>query len=133
VIFIFVFRDITLADKPLFDEVFRRTGYSGSECTFTNLFIWRGCYDIRWTQDDGFLLIQVVRDQEFFLLPPFGGEDAALPVVLRKLCEQFGPFEMRGIYREVVEKLEELFPGRFCFTLDRKNSDYIYLTSNLAT
>ncbi|MDR3349584.1 MAG: phosphatidylglycerol lysyltransferase domain-containing protein [Acidaminococcales bacterium] len=131
--FFILFRDITLADKPVFDDVFRRVQYSGSECTFTNLFIWRSCYDIRWAWEDGFLLIQVTREKERFLLPPLGGEDAALPSVLEKLCAHFGPFEMRGIYREIVEKLEDILPGRFAFYLDRSNSDYIYLADNLAS
>jgi hypothetical protein len=128
-----LFNDITLADKPFFDAAFARAGYGGSECTFTNLFIWRSCYNIKWATEDGFLLIEVEREQEKFVLPPFGGADSDLPGVLEKLYRHFGIFEMRGIYREVVEKLEDLLPGRFNYILDRSNSDYIYTTANLAS
>jgi hypothetical protein len=75
----------------------------------------------------------VTRDKERFLLPPFGGEDAALPGILKKLRDCFGPFKMWGIYREIVEKLENILPGRFSFKLDRNNSDYIYLAEDLAS
>ena len=128
-----LFREITLADKPMFDDFFKRSKYCGSECTFTNLFIWRSCYDILWAQEDGFLLIKVCRDEQDFLLPPFGGEDASLPMLLQKLFKELGSFEMRGIYREIVEKFEDVLPGYFTFVLDRANSDYIYLSANLAS
>lgn len=128
-----MFKKIALADKPVFDEVFNRLQYLGSECTFTNLFIWRDCYDICWAQEDGFLLIQVLRDDTSFVLPPFGGKVEDLPSVLKKLYGKFGAFEMRGIYRDIIEEIEEVMPEKFTFTLDRSNSDYIYRVSNLAT
>lgn len=128
-----LFREITLADKPVFDDFFKRSKYCGSECTFTNLFIWRSCYNILWAQEDGFLLIKVCRDEQDFLLPPFGGEDSALPGIMKKLYNELGPFEMRGVYREILEKFEDVMPSKFTFVLDRTNSDYIYLSANLAT
>ncbi len=126
------FCDITLNDKPVFDNFFEKAQYAGSECTFTNLFIWRRCYNIHWTQEDGFLLIEVLRDNEWFILPPFGGKDENLPGILAKIYKQFGTFEMRGIYKESMERLERVLPQRFQFIPDRDNSDYIYASDDLA-
>ena len=128
-----LFRDITLKDKHIFDDVFNRLQYIGSECTFTNLFIWRSCYDIHWCMDDGFFIIQVCRDNECFILPPFGGELEKFPSILKKLYDHLGAYEIRGIYRDTIEEFEAVLPGKFTFTIDRTNSDYIYLASNLAT
>lgn len=127
-----MFKKITLEDKPIFDEAFQRLQYLGSECTFTNLFIWRECYDIRWAQEEGFLLVQVLRDNTSFLLPPFGGKVEDLPSIMQKLYNKLGAFEMRGIYRDIIEELEEALPGKFIYVLDRTNSDYIYRVYNLA-
>ena len=128
-----MFKEITLADKPIFDDFFKRSKYSGSECTFTNLFIWRSCYDILWAMEDGFLLIKVCRNKENFFLPPFCGEDENLPGILKKLYDYAGPYQIRGVYREIIERFEDVLPGKFIFTLDRSNSDYIYLSANLAS
>lgn len=122
-----------MADKPIFDAAFAAAQYRGSECTFTNLFIWRRCYNIHWTQENGFLLIEVMRDNEWFVLPPLGGTDENLPGILEKIYRKFGAFQMRGIYQEHIDRLEKVFPGRFEFAFDRGNSDYIYLSSDLAS
>ncbi len=131
-VIIILFHEITLQDKQIFDEVFKRLQYCGSECTFTNLFIWRSCYNINFTREDGFLILNVCKDNECFILPPFGGEIEKLPALFEKIHKQLGDFEIRGIYRDIIEEYESIMPGKFLYTLDRDNSDYIYLSSSLA-
>ena len=108
--------------------------YRGSECAFSNLFVWRDCYNIYWCVAHGFLLIKVKRDNVDFFLPPIGGADEDLPLVLEKLREfsQGKPFEMHGIYEMTKERLAKVLPDAE-FVEDRDNWDYIYLREKLAT
>ncbi len=78
------------------------------------------------------MLIQVCRDDESFVLPPFGGEEKNLPVIMQKLYDKYGAFEMRGIYDVTINRLNTFFADKLDFVTDRANSDYIYLSSDLA-
>ena len=42
------FRPIALADRKLFEAAYRTCRHEGSECSFTNLFIWRKPLEIVW-------------------------------------------------------------------------------------
>lgn len=124
-----------MEDKPIFDKYFNEQAYQGSECTFTNLFIWRKCYDIHWAICHESLIVKVTRDNETFLLPPFGGKDEELPEVLVALKEYFAgeTFEIRGIYESTIERFKTYLPEVADFIEDRDNWDYVYLQEKLAT
>ena len=76
------FKNIELGDKDIIEKYFSTKYYQGSECTFTNLFVWRRCYKICWAISHEFLIIKVTRDDITFVLQPFGGADEDLPVVI---------------------------------------------------
>ena len=44
----FEIKDISLEDKPLFDSFFANYNGLNSEYTFTNMFMWRKSYSIRY-------------------------------------------------------------------------------------
>lgn len=45
----------------------------GSECAYTNLFIWRDYYRTYWTEHLGFLIIKVDVEDTSFSFSPSGG------------------------------------------------------------
>ena len=57
----------------------------GSECSFTNMFLWRNYFHTYWTIDHDFLLIKVKKSGKDFFLQPFGGKDEDLPLVIEEL------------------------------------------------
>ena len=128
------FKNIELGDKDIIEKYFSTKYYQGSECTFTNLFVWRRCYKICWAISHEFLIIKVTRDDITFVLQPFGGAEEDLPVVIEELKEEFAGkhFEMRGIYEEMVPLLKSFLPETTKFIDDRDNWDYVYLRDNLA-
>ncbi len=109
--------------------------YQGSECTFTNLFMWRKWYNIKWCLFMEHLCIQASRNDTTFILPPFGPDLAKVPFVIDKLVEYFAsqstPFVMKGVYEDIVEVLQKERPAMFKFKDDRDNYDYVYLASDL--
>lgn len=123
-----------MEDKEIFDKYFSAKNYQGSECTFTNLFVWRNCYKICWAVSHDWLLIKVTRNDVTFVLPPFGGDTKDLPLVMEDLKGAFDgkPFEMRGIYEETIACFKTILPEIDNYLEDRDNWDYVYLRENLA-
>ena len=87
VLFILELKKITLADRPLFESYLSRPDQRGSECAFTNLFVWQDCYGIYWTVVHDFLVIKVKRNEVDFFLQPFGGKDEDLPKLFAEIKE----------------------------------------------
>ena len=122
-----------MADKPLFESYLSAPEQRGSECAFSNLFVWRDCYNIFWCVSHGFLIVKVKRNDVDFFLQPFGGSDEDLPKLMEELKEYHGgkPFRLHGIYECTKERLSRVFPD-LEFEEDRDNWDYVYLREKLA-
>ncbi len=127
------FKPVTLEQKPLFESYISKSHQRGSECAFSNLFVWRDCYHIYWAQAYDFLLLKVKRNGVDFYIQPFGGKDEDLPKLMEDLLAEHGgePFEMHGIYDFTKERFEKIFP-KMEFEDDRDNWDYVYLREKLA-
>lgn len=130
------FQPVTLADKPVFDYYFRQRRYEGSECTFTNMFMWRRSYSIAWTREEDMLCIQAVHAGQVYVLPPYGPpEPARWAAVLDKMLDWFAeqrrPFVMRGVSQAALAMLERVRPGFFHAVPDRNAFDYVYNARDL--
>ena len=65
------FKNLTLEDKPTIDRYFREVQPRNSECTFTNMFIWRDCYEVQWAIVDGLLIVKPGQMDESWILQPW--------------------------------------------------------------
>ena len=124
-----------MRDKPLIDKYFEQHHYEASDNCFTTLFMWQDPYGIRWAEENGVLYIQGGGKREPFLLPPFAGKDAKFLDGLLRAKEWFVenklPFRFKGVSKDVKERMEDLCPGRYAFTPDRDNYEYIYKSEDL--
>lgn len=130
------FKNITLEDKPVIQTYFQKGQYHNSECTFTNLFIWRSCYAVQWAVVDGLLVIKPGQAEESWILPPYGDYEACdLKSVLLQLrdyfAEQGKPLMLRAVTDSFVEVLERTCPGMFALEEERDLEDYLYLAEDL--
>lgn len=130
------FQDVTLKDKARIDQYFRKGQYRNSECTFTNLFIWRDCYAVQWAEVDGLLVIKPGQSDENWILPPYGDYTACdLKAVLLQLKDHFAlqgkPLVLRAVTEEFAEVLEKTCPGMFQLEEERDLEDYLYLGDDL--
>lgn len=129
------FKEITLAQKPLFDSFFRRRRYDNAHFTFTNLFMWRNGYRIQWETEGDYLFIIAEWEGTHYSLMPFGPEDERLAGAVHSLqshfAEQGWPFIMYGAEAFMVEALEQVCPGQFTWTKDENNFDYVYNVQEL--
>ena len=133
------FKDLTLEDKPIIDQYFQAVQPRNSECTFTNMFIWRDCYEVQWTIIDGLLIIKPGQMEETWILQPYGDyTNCNLRKVFAHLDEYFSsqglPFIMRAVTESFAELLETEYPGMFYLEDERagvcdirQTSEYIII------
>lgn len=130
------FKDLTMEDKAMVDQYFREGQYNNSECTFTNMFIWRSCYAVQWAEVDGLLVVKPGQAEESWILPPYGDyQRSDLKSVLLQLREYFAqqgkPLVLRAITESFAAVLETTCPGMFVLEEERDLEDYLYRAEDL--
>lgn len=127
------FKEITIDDKQVFDEYFALMQYDISEFTFTNLFMWRTPYKIRYAIQDGLLCI-AGNDESgfpFYFMPAGRGDlDKVLNELLKTGFYKTRPF-FKSLSGRMVEELELARPGVFDFKPNPSLFDYVYSSSDL--
>ncbi|MCX7779864.1 MAG: phosphatidylglycerol lysyltransferase domain-containing protein [Negativicutes bacterium] len=125
---------VKLEDKGTIDGFFRKRRYEASECTFTNLYVWRNAYNIRWAVVAGMLCVTLEWENKLFFLPPYG-DDANLGKAVAAMadyCRQSGlRFLIKGATKDQVKLIDQALPGQFAFERDRDNDDYVHSTREL--
>ncbi|SFH72158.1 hypothetical protein SAMN04487861_10349 [Selenomonas ruminantium] len=130
------FRALTKADKPLLDRYFKSRYYENSHFNFTNLFMWRKPYHIKWCEEDGVLYMTAEWDGQLMALQPYGPEEK-MQVATAKFLAYFEaqdrPFFMTGMEKSYAAVLEQYEGAAFSVEADRDNYDYVYLAEKLIT
>ncbi len=130
----FDIKDITLEDKPLFDQYFANYNGMNSEYTFTNMFIWRKSYNIRYAVIDGMLCIfsRHGGSAETVNFPLGSGDIKSVISKLTRYFNEIGQRPLIRLYNDFeVDALNASFPDLFILTEDRNSFDYVYKVSDL--
>ena len=130
------FRALTKADKPLLDRYFKSRYYENSHFNFTNLFMWRKPYHIKWCEEDGVLYMTAEWDGQLMALQPYGPEEKMQEATAKFLSyfeAQDRPFFMTGMEKSYAAVLEQYEGAAFSVEADRDNYDYVYLAEKLIT
>ncbi len=131
----FELKPVSINDKALFDNYFSAFEPVNSEYTFTNMFMWRKSYNIRYAIIDDMLCV-------FSRHGKNGTESVNFPIgtgnisaAMQKILDYFsniGQNPVIRIYREDdIKKLNDAFPEKFIITEDIDSFDYVYNTSDL--
>jgi len=128
------FQELTKADKPLFDRYFRSNYHENSHFNFTNFYMWREPYNVRWIEKDDILFVLANLDGQPMALQPFGApermEEATARLVqhFKETGETLFISDIEESYAEVLRN----FPGDiFRLEDDRDNYDYVYESEKL--
>lgn len=130
------FRVLTKADKPLLDRYFQSRYYENSHFNFTNLFMWRKPYHIKWCEEDGVLYMTAEWDGQLMALQPYGPEEKMQEATEKFLAyfeSQGKPLFMTGMEKSYAAVLEQYEGAAFEIKADRDNYDYVYLAEKLIT
>lgn len=128
------FKNLTKADKSLLDKYFRSRYYENSHFNFTNLFMWREPYHIKWCEEDDVLYMTCEWQGTLMALQPFGAPEKMTAATAR-LIDYFAALGKKliitGIEKSYKEVLENFTAAKFTVTADRDNYDYVYLADKL--
>ncbi len=132
------FKTITLKDKELFDRYFSAAQPEISEMTFTNLFMWRNFYNVKYSVIEDLLCILSFPDRggAFAFMPVGDVTPEKLGKAVAKLRKYFNSLGFPLVFKRVSERDAELlkpYAARGGIIFDRDNSDYVYFTENLVS
>ena len=125
----------SIEHKALYTEHAAKTPSNSSGYSFGNIFLWESYCHRSLAQRHGCLCIEYnCRSGVFYSIPGKGGDLAAALDSLREDAAAHGvPLSLRGITAADRDLLEQVCPGRFAFTPDRDNYDYIYSIDSMAS
>jgi len=125
-------KDLSLEDKPLFDSAFKQFPPVISEFTFTNLFIWRYRYQIKFSRFQNLLCLLADQGEDSFFFPTIGEGDVVecFWMLLQYLKKKGVPPKIARVPEELVKQISWEARGMVA-NFDRDQSDYIYLTEDL--
>lgn len=110
----------------------RSAGRMGCEYSFTTMFMWRMFYHNRIARWRDTLFISAGEEDPVYLPPVGPSLYEGVSFLLERTGSKGQALKLVGADATVVERLEEAFPGRFRFTSQRGDFDYIYRTEDLA-
>ena len=124
-----IFKDIDMESRELLNPYFDLVDYEACEYCFNTLYMWQHLYKTGYYIGDGFaVIVAEYEGNTFSILPLCKKED--MPRVIQFVIEYFEKEQkkiyFRGITKEVVEFLQENYPGKFEYTEERDLFDYVY-------
>lgn len=134
-------QEITLDKKDVINRYLQRKCSKNSEFTFTNLFMWRKSYDMRYViLNDMLCIMPQHRGGPRSATFPIGfmredGSEGDIVPVIETLLEYFRETGAEPLIRlyddDAVERLIKAFPGKFLITEDVNYFDYVYRVEDL--
>lgn len=129
------FKQVTLADRALFERFVYPSQCRNCDMSFANIFCWQGSYNSQIAVWGGFLIIRFTTENgQYGYMQPIGqGDRQAVIQALKADAAQAGmPFRMYGLDEEWSAFLDATFNHTFAIAPIGANADYIYLSSDLS-
>lgn len=129
------FKPIQLSDKAWVDPLVFQEDSPSADFNFGNMYMWDESFHQQICPFGGRLIVTPRYGSEpFFAWPVGGGELRPVLEELRLYAGAQGfPFVLRGVLRQDLPRLEQLYPGRLRIREDRDFWDYLYDADSLAS
>lgn len=127
-------KEIKLEDKELINTYLKKKGGICQEVCFSNLYMWKAGYNMRYDIVDGFLVIFAGYEPigEYFHMPIGDGDKKEVLLKLDEyMMQKYGSYSIRKLLSNEVCELETLFPGKFKMEENREFFDYVYNVKEL--
>ena len=133
-----LFREITVADKPLFDRYTCAAQVRNCDMAFANIYCWQPFYRSEWAVVEGFMVVRFRLDggDRLAYMQPLSGIGNAdfssiIPLLAGDAFSMGQPLRFAGLTPEGVEVLRQYAPEKFAFSASRDYADYIYAADDL--
>ncbi len=127
--------EITIDKKEYINSFLKTLDSENSELTFTNFFMWRKSYNVRYAEVSGCLVI-ISRYRSFPYTVYFpigdGNKKAALDEVISFFKNKNKDFQIRLSGENEIEMLNSFYPDEFEVIEDTDSFDYIYNIDDLS-
>lgn len=123
-----------LTDREWIQEIVAGTKSRGSDLAFGNLYLLRNKYDTKICRYKDFLIRKYNGLWRLGYTFPIGTGDveAALHELEKYAAEKREPLHFCMLTEEQKNLLEEIYPSRFTFSCNEGDTDYVYLSKELA-
>ena len=121
-------------DYKAYRETVQGLDILGSDMSFANVFLLQNKYQTKIAFNEGFLFRKYfgIGARQGYTFPIGRGDlKKALELIMNEARELGEVFRLAFVTEEQKSWLEGNYPGRFAFTNDEGDSDYIYLRENL--
>ena len=125
------FKQVTLADKPIYEKFLAESGVRGCEFSFANLYLW-GRQNIA-AADDAIIIFSQFNRRSVYPYP-LGKHSvhSAFDAIIADARERGIACRISGITEEARATLEDFYPGKFRYHCDESAFDYVYSIDDLA-
>lgn len=129
------FKTVTLCDKDWVDKIVMSENSPSADYNFGNIYIWDKHYRQLICRFGDRMLTKLRYDGKPTFVFPIGSGPIAPAIEALRVFAAYKeyPFCLRGITDRHRELLEAEYPGRFEYSQDEPNADYIYFAEKLAT
>ncbi|MDR1157531.1 MAG: phosphatidylglycerol lysyltransferase domain-containing protein [Oscillospiraceae bacterium] len=126
------FAPIALEHKPEFDAFSSRAEGRITEHSFASLYAWAPRFKTELCRKGAFLYLRTQAPQPVFLMPMGEGDLSEALYEMETDAKRMSiPFQMRGLTRETVRRVEAARPDRYVFAERRDQADYLYAVNDL--
>ena len=128
------FRPIEITDREWVQRHLQEANVRSCEYTFVNNFIWGDQYELRIAEIEGFYCSITSGEDGLVYSFPSGVGDVkhVIEMLMEDAKERNIPFVLRGLVKEQLDCLNNLFPNIFESSSNRDEVDYIYTVEKLS-
>ncbi|MBQ8980136.1 MAG: DUF2156 domain-containing protein [Eubacterium sp.] len=129
------FKQAELSDKGWVNECLKHANSMNCEYTFGNLYIWTDAYNTQIARHKNFLFCRWGEGKEVMYSVPLGEGDftEAVKLIIDDAKSLGAVPQIYGVTEGYKLLLQEAFFGKFDYTSDPGDSDYIYLVEKMTT
>ena len=129
------FKKISLEDMDVISPYLKKENAQQVDYHFPVMYLWQHMYEYDFCIEAGWLFISLTYQGEIRFLMPMGDGDIRQAItMLEEYCRAGGiSLKLSFLDERHKKKLEEALPGRFTFTTNPENFDYICLAQKLST
>ncbi|MGL5348886.1 MAG: DUF2156 domain-containing protein [Peptostreptococcaceae bacterium] len=131
-----IFKEINISSKEELEPYFNMVDYEACEYCFGTLYLWQHVYKTSYYIGDDFAVIMAEYEGNSYSILPLTSKER-VPEVIDYVVQYFEregkPIYFRGITKEVVETLKEIYQNKLNYTKERDLFDYIYDGESIRT
>lgn len=130
------FKELEKQDKHILDTFFQNDYHENAHLNFTNLYLWRKPYHIRWAIDHEVLYMVCKYNGKLMALQPLGPINKtkkAISTIIDYFDQSGFPLYFSGLEESFAKQLERYHNADFVLGSDRDDADYVYAMEDLLT